>query len=174
MNESIGCLIRSNKLPLLWYKFKGHRINAVTATGRPGPIHEQVSEVPSAFLAQDFRANHPVTPILFCDNVVRHFWVRETGPPRARIKFRVRVKEGCPATRTAINALPMIIPVFSREGRFRVFLTEHLILFFSKLLTPFDVRIYRICLHTSRHRERRAEKRTVIGMKAERGEENKL
>ncbi len=109
--------------------------------------------MPAAFLAQDFRANHPETPILPCGDVFLYIGICEARPPRARFKFRVRVKKWGPATRTAINALLVIIPVFSREGRFRVFLTEHLILFFGKLLAPFDVRISHFCIHTGEHRE---------------------
>lgn len=96
-----------------------------------------MTQVRAAALAQDFRALHTVAGIRFGSYAIFFLWRMKTGPTRARVKLRLRMKQLLLTTHTVIHARLFMVPIFTRERRFSALIPTHLKLRGRKLVLVF-------------------------------------
>ena len=116
-------------------------VDAVAQTGGRRTIGKNVAEMPFTPAAEDLHSPHGVAVVgsgLQGGRIVGLPIARPTG---SRFEFRIGAKQGLAATRTAVHAGSLRLPVFPRERPLGTLAPQNVVLLARQAFLPFRVRL---------------------------------
>src|SRR5947208_3081326 len=118
------------------------RVHAPALTGGPGPVVEDVPQVPAATPAPDLGADHSVGAVVDQLDGVGGHGLGEAGPSGSRLELRVRGEQFGAAAGTVVDPVVVEVPVATRERRLGAGAPQHGVLLRCQLAPPLLIGLF--------------------------------
>jgi hypothetical protein len=125
-------------LPLI-HKGQSGGVKAETQPGGGRTVIENMAQMGSAARAEDLGAMHAKAVVVSADDIFLGDRLEETGPPGARIKFRIGSEQRKAAADAVINTFAMVVEQRPAKRRLGTCAARDLELFRGKLFAPLGV-----------------------------------
>src|SRR3977135_241033 len=126
-----------NRERLSRLQFQRCGVDAVTQSGRAGPVLEHMAEVAVALRAKHFGPHHAVADVAFFVDMALRRWLRKARPSAAGIELGVGFEQRLSAAGAGIGAWRLLVLVFAGERPLGRLLAQHRILHRRQFLAPF-------------------------------------
>src|SRR5918992_6033932 len=110
--------------------------------GRRRSVIKDMPQVGIATAAEHFGPPHAKSAVIFGSDTFPGNRRPKTWPARSGIEFRLRTKEFIAAASAAVNAVVVLIPVFSAKRRLGPLLSSDIKLLVTQFLLPLGIGLF--------------------------------